>query len=62
MVARNWSNNRSLWSRVSHRLFRQDLLAILKVDRKLAMLMFSHERYSSFTRSFGCIVAGGPLL
>ena len=62
MVARNWSNNHSLWSRVSRRLFRQDSLAIPKVDRKLAMLMFSHEKYSNLTRYFCCTEAGGPLL
>ena len=33
-----------------------------KVERKLAILMFSCVMYSNFTSSFCCTVAGGPLL
>ena len=62
MVARNWSKSLSLWSRDRRRLLRHDSLAIPKVDKKLAMLMFSRDMYSSLTKSFCWTVAGGPLL
>ena len=61
-VARNWSKSLSLWSRDRWRLLRHASLAIPKVDKKLAMLMFSRDMYSSFTKSFCWTVAGGPLL
>ena len=51
-VARNWSKSLSLSSRDRRRLLRHDSLAIPKVDKKLAMLMFSRDMYSSFTKSF----------
>ena len=62
VVARNCSKSLSLWSWDRRRLLRHDSLAIPKVDKKLAMLMFLQDIYSSFTKSFCWTVAGGPLL